>query len=392
MFAVSLFAQAPKGILVTPAEIQTLPTTGPAWDYLKGKADASIGTPDLSDQDDEANVRTLAAALVWARTGVESYRTKARNAILAIPGTESGGRTLALGRELPAYVIAADLCGLPADRQAGFYKFVRDVMRKSLDGKTLISTHRVRPNNWGTICGFARLVCDRYLWDHPTYGVEAETDWNDAVKVFRGYLGDRAAYAGFTYGDLSWQCDRAAPVGINKPGCSISGHPMDGGLPEELRRSGGFHWPPGCENYVGTGLEGVYMQAWVLARFGHRDVWTWSQNAIARASVWWHDTADCRWTGNDIWMGFLNDYVYGTKLNYSPPAPLTRSVIGADWWGRVVSQPPPPDPDPEPFTATWKFTFVNAVWIAHVDGTVDGTGATPNAALRNWTEKNPNEP
>lgn len=49
-------------------------------------------------------------------TGTQSYRTDVINACMDAIGTESGGRTLALGRELGAYVIAADLVGLPRIR------------------------------------------------------------------------------------------------------------------------------------------------------------------------------------------------------------------------------------------------------------------------------------
>ena len=51
------------------------------------------------------NVYVLAKALVYVRTGIASYRdTVVKDCMLAI-GTETGGRTLALGRELAAYVI-----------------------------------------------------------------------------------------------------------------------------------------------------------------------------------------------------------------------------------------------------------------------------------------------
>ena len=40
------------------------------------------------------------------------------------------------------------------------------------------------------------------------------------ATVFRGFVGERSSYAGFRYGELSWQCDMAAPVGINPTGCT----------------------------------------------------------------------------------------------------------------------------------------------------------------------------
>jgi len=59
------------------------------------------------------NVRVLANALVFARTGDPARRARVVEACRAAMGTEAGGRTLALGRELLAYVVAADLVGLP---------------------------------------------------------------------------------------------------------------------------------------------------------------------------------------------------------------------------------------------------------------------------------------
>lgn len=60
-------------------------------------ADGSLGTARVSDQSSEHDVKTLAVALVYARTGVATYRTNAANAIMSAVGTESGGRTLAVG-------------------------------------------------------------------------------------------------------------------------------------------------------------------------------------------------------------------------------------------------------------------------------------------------------
>jgi hypothetical protein len=62
-------------------------------------ADALI-TPNIANQDDDSDVQVMAAALVFARTGDEAYRLKARTAIAQAIGTEVGGETLALGRNL----------------------------------------------------------------------------------------------------------------------------------------------------------------------------------------------------------------------------------------------------------------------------------------------------
>ena len=48
--------------------------TGTAWTNLKSWADAAAGTPDIQNQDEDNDIHVLAKALVYARTGVASYR------------------------------------------------------------------------------------------------------------------------------------------------------------------------------------------------------------------------------------------------------------------------------------------------------------------------------
>ena len=78
------------------------------------------------------------------------------------------------------------------------------------------------------------------------------------IDVMRAEPG---AAAGFEYGDLSWQADPTKPVGINPVGAKRDGHSIDGVLPDDQRRSGGFVWPPTKENYVWEALQGAIAQA-----------------------------------------------------------------------------------------------------------------------------------
>jgi hypothetical protein len=57
------------------------------------------------------------------------------------------------------------------------------------DGRTLISTHEQRPNNWGTHAGASRVAASAHIGD--------DADVARAAAVFKGFLGDRASYAGF---------------------------------------------------------------------------------------------------------------------------------------------------------------------------------------------------
>lgn len=284
-----------SGIWVSPAELSALPMSGPAWSDLLSYASRSC-TPDLSNQDDACNVIVMAKALAFARTGQTAYRDGAINAVRTVTtgNTESGGRTLALGRELAAYVIAADLIDLKtADPSLDtvFRAKLRELLTKTLDSKTLISCHEGRPNNWGTMCGGSRAAVAVYLGDQAML--------DRVALVFEGYLGDRGAYAGFDYGDLSWQCDASSPVGINPTGCTKSGHSIDGALPEEMRRAGGFTWPPGETGYAWEGLQGVVVQAEILHRAGY-PAWQWSDRAVCRAvqflySIGWQPSGDDPW-------------------------------------------------------------------------------------------------
>jgi hypothetical protein len=208
-----------------------------------------LGTPNIADQNSQHDTNTLAAALVYARTSDASYRAKAAGAIMAAIGTGRGGRTLALGRNLVSYVIAADLIDLQrydAGIDQQFRSWLAAVRTETLDGRTLISTHEMRPNNWGTHAGASRVAADLYLGD--------TADLARAAQVFKGWLGDRSAYAGFKYGDLAWQARPDAPVGINPKGATKNGQSIDGVLPDDQRRAGGFGWPPQKENYVWEGL------------------------------------------------------------------------------------------------------------------------------------------
>ncbi len=102
------------GFWLTASEITARPMSGTPWTRLKAAADGSLGTPNLADNNTDHDARTLAAALVYARTGIASYRTKAANGIMAAIGTENnyGASWLSVGMNLNSYVIAADIVNL----------------------------------------------------------------------------------------------------------------------------------------------------------------------------------------------------------------------------------------------------------------------------------------
>jgi hypothetical protein len=301
----------------------TLPTTGPAWDNLKRAADRPVGPPDLSNQNDPTNVLVMAKALVYARTGEKRYRDAVIRACMQAIGTETGGRTLDLGKELIAYILAADLVGLPEQEDQRFRAWLRDLLdRRFPSGKTLRSTHEIRPNNWGTYAGASRLAIAAYLGD--------QAEFEQAARVFKGWLGDREAHISFRFKDRSWQADPFHPVGINPLGAMKEGHSIDGVLPDDQRRSGGFRWPPPKENYVYSALQGALAQAIILNRAGY-PVWEWEDRALLRAFRWLYDQADYPAKGDDTWQPHVINYYYGTDFPAPIPTKPGKNVGWTDW-------------------------------------------------------------
>ena len=312
-----------KGLWLSSAEIQALPMAGSAWGKVKAAADGSLGTANVQDQDSKHDTLTLAVALVYQRTGIQAYRDKAAAAIQAAIGTERGGRTLALARNLPSYVIAADLINLPQlPGGAAFQAWLVSLRTEVLsDGKTLAGMREQRPNNWGTHGGAAVAALSLYLGD--TTGLARE------ATVFKGWLGDRTAYAGFKYGDMSWQAFPKAPVGINPVGSTIFGHPVDGVLPDDQRRAGGFTWPPRKENYVWEALQGATVEAQLLARAGY-PAWQWSDRAIVRAFTWLYTVCVYPPSGDDAWQPWLVDKATGSSFPKTA-ASQGKNMGWTDW-------------------------------------------------------------
>jgi hypothetical protein len=147
--------------------------------------------------------------------------------------------------------------------------------------------------------------------------------------VFRGYLGDRASYTGFSFGDLAWQCDPARPVGINPKGCTKNGVAIDGVIPDDQRRGGGFQWPPAATGYPWEGMQGVLLQALILDRAGY-DAFLWSDKAINRAAGFLFDRAHWGASGDDSWQPWLLNHVYGTNYPTSP-ARAGKNFGFTDW-------------------------------------------------------------
>lgn len=313
-----------RNIWQSQADIDILPMSGPGWTTILSASKLSTFNPVVSNQDDNTDVYLIAKALVWRRTG--SSNTQLYNEIVATLkkaiGTESGGRTLALGRNLIGYVISADLIGY---RDPVFVAWVKRCQfeEKFTGGPaTLRETHSQRPNNWGTHAGASRIASDIYL-DDPQ-------DLSIAVNVFHGWLGGYYLYHGFSYGDKSWQSNSNMPVGINPPGATIQGHNVDGVLPDDQRRGGSFSWPPPKENYVYEALQGALVQCELLHRHGYPS-YEWQDKAVLRAFTWLNITDNFLASGDDRWQPWIVNKRYGSTFPFSTSATYGKNMGWTSW-------------------------------------------------------------
>lgn len=328
-------------ILMPRAELLSLPMSGTAWTGLKTVADASLGTPNLCDQDSKHHLRTLAAALVYARTGIASYGQKARDGVMAALPTQVVGcnnATLALGRQLAAYVLAANFAGLSGAQDTTFRTWLSAIRTKIVGGhsvwNSIRTTHQLAPGNWGAHAGSARIAADIYLGD--------TADLAAAAKVTRGFLGDRTAYAGFTQkldsDDLSWTCTgSAATYTPEDPACTKSGINLDGAIATDISRGGALRWPPADPGipYQLESIQGAGLQVELLYRNGYSDAWTWSNSALKRAAAVVTRSGASGGTGWNLTtasrqMPWLLNKRYGTSIP-TRTAGMGRSIGFTDW-------------------------------------------------------------
>jgi hypothetical protein len=338
-----------SGIWISKAELAARPTSGTAWTGLLNAANKTCSTPNLSNQDDSANVCVMAKALVFARTGATSYRTSVVSALRSIvnSGTYSG-RALALGRELAAYVIAADLVDLKTfdpTLDGQFRVKIRQLLTTYTSGgpRNLIECHELRPNNWGTLCGGSRVAVAAYLGDQAQIQRSAE--------VFKGWLGDRATYSGFKFQTGSGQQAQSwSPTGltnlvaVNPRGATVlwngKRYNVDGALTDDISRGcATFQWEPCQTQYPWEGLAGAVVQAEILYRRGYL-TYDWSDQALRRAYqylLYLHTATGGYWfdegtiAGDDNWQPWIANKRYGITLPTRTPTRPGKQMGWSDW-------------------------------------------------------------
>ena len=330
-----------EGVWASPEELGALRMRGKLWRSVLAVAEGPLGNANVADQNSNHDVRTLATALAAVRSGRADLRTKASAALLEAIGTEQDARWLAIGRNLGAYAIAADLLALRADGdpasagtrvQTWLAGFLTRTLRHD-NSDVQVKFRRAAWNsgsNASAQSGFAHAAIASYL------GNRAELTW--AWNGFRRYAGDRSSPHKLRSNDPSWQLRPSDPVGIQDAGAMKDGCRLDGAIANDMSRGGRFRCDrnPRYTQYPWVGLEGAVPAAVVLARAGY-PTWAIANRAILRAYeyLWYVWTT----TGKEKWFDgersaetvFLVNRVYGTQFPVSSPTGEGRTVGFTDW-------------------------------------------------------------
>lgn len=328
-----------RNVWLKQSDFDQLPTTGTEWQKIVSAKNQGTLFPDIINQNDNTEQYVLAKALYWRKFPSETkYRDEVIASCNAAIDTEKGGRTLALGRNLCGYVVAADLVGF---RGTDFVNWTRECLTEVLGSgvsRDLKTTAKRRPNNWGTMAFGSWAAVAVYLDD--------DIELNECALHFKAFLGDRTIYTGFSFGDLSWQSNPSQPRGINPVGATIQGHNVDGVVPDDQRRDGDFIWPPTQVNYVYEGGQGTVTCAQILSNAGF-DVFNWESKAILRMYKWLHNEADFPCSDNgDEWQIYVVNLNYGSQANFPEfSAGVGRIMSWTEWsHGERTSTTPPPPP------------------------------------------------
>ena len=331
--------RAGTGIWIGAEEIAGLPTSGPAWESLLSRAEGPLGSADVADANSVHDTATLATAFAAARTGRTDLRAKAEAALVSAIGTEDGGNWLAVGRNLGAYAIAADVLDLRADGdpasegsrvQTWLARFLTRTLEHNNEG-TQIRLHDTAWNSGSNASaqeGFAHAAVAAYL------GNASELAW--AWDGFRRYAGDRSSPHHLTSNDSSWQLRPDDPVGIQDAGATKKDCRLDGAIANDMSRGGSFRCDPKYTQYPWVGLEGAVPAAVVLSRNGF-PAFDVADKAIKRSLDYLWNVRTV--TGKDKWFDgeraaevvHLVNEAYGTDFPVSRPTGEGRTVGWTDW-------------------------------------------------------------
>ena len=311
---------AHEGVWIGADELGALTTVGPAWDAVAEAALEDWGDPDISDQNSTHDVHTLAGALYARRLDDPVVAERVIDALGDVQGTYSD-EILALSRNLLSYVVAADVIGY---RTESFERWLETSLTRpghSRAGiRTLLESALRDPSNHGAHARASSIAAARYLGDDDLVG--------EIAGRFHDWLGRSSD--DFEWRELDWQADTGELRGINAPGSRLNGANVDGVLPEEQRRSGGFADPAPREPYAWEGMQGTIATAELLWRAGY-DTWNWEDQALRRAMDWLYDVNRFPPEGDDRWIPWIVNAHVSRDYPVTSPTEPGKNMGFTDW-------------------------------------------------------------
>jgi hypothetical protein len=310
---------AAGSLIMSDAELMQRPMSGSAWTYLKSVADGSLGTPDISDQNNRHAVKTLAVALVAARTGDSAYADKAKQAIASAIGTDTltTNTVLAVGRSLGAYVMAADLIGY---RDPAFLAWIKHLRDDDIGThgrwKSIRFCSEDTSSNWGSFALASRIAVSAYLGDRA--------DLDRCWQIFTGYTDGSWPFRKTADYQVAWQCG-SGYIAIDSV-CNKDGMNLDGAPVEDASRN---PYPVPHAGYVTEGFQGYVVQAMLLQNQGY-DAWNAGSERMKRVADFQLRFGIFNYNSVGYHIAWMLNHFYGTSYP-TVRAGYARVFGYADW-------------------------------------------------------------
>lgn len=328
---------ARTGVWLSQKELEQRPDSGPLWESVLSAAKAaSASGANIADQNGTHDVATLAAALAGVRLNDQALISKAVAGVVGAIGTEEDARWLAVGRQLGAYIIAADLLNLRAGQHgesgAKVETWLRNFYTRTLrenNGTAQVTLKFVAfksGSNASAQQGFCYAALAAYLNDKAGLA--------DCWDKFRRYAGDRTSPHKITSNNDAWQAIPSDPVGIQNKGATKGGINIDGAISNDMHRGGENLSNPGYTSYPWVGLSGAVPCALVLHRAGY-PAWDVADKALLRAAQYLHriSAQNAQWydASRAAATKHLINMAYGVALPCAHPVGVDQCVGFSDW-------------------------------------------------------------
>lgn len=310
----------PPGGFIGP-EVAGLPTSGAAWQRVVADADASAGTANLTcDQNQRTHPKVaLAAALVYARTGTAAYRTKVIGLLEAARASarDCGNAILSLGRQLSAYMLAADYVDY---REPGFVAWARAIRTQDFPAShsrwhVLTGTAQNTSNNWGTFALASLTAADAYLGDEDGLGED--------FGIWESYGAGGGGFQHTSSYQEVWSC----PVGFEINPASCTDPRKEGAAVEDASRSS-F---PTLQNYPAEAAQGYVLTAEILWGQGY-DAWGVNDSQVCRNAAWRARGNNLNYSSADYHVTYVYNERCGTSYPTPQPAVFGRGWGYTDWY------------------------------------------------------------